>query len=385
MRLLPDQDERDLAATLRALLAAECPTTLARRFRDCPEEEMPDRLWTALVEAGVFGLSLPTEYGGAGGDLSALGVFYVEAGRALCPTIVHSTVQAALAIEVLGDAEHRAAWLPGLSAGTTRATTSLFSPRDAAVITPELSARRDADGSWRLRGRADFVLDANLADYLVVSGADDEQTLGFVVGTHAAGVHLEPLPVLGGYRVFRVDLDDVRVADPHAVLSGPHGNGLPEDALRREANTAVALLSLDLVGVGEAVLQRTVDYTKARKQFGRPIASFQAAQHLVANMHIALTAARLAAHSAVFWIDDGDTTWETAIARMHAATAAKLITLDAHQLHGGMGYVLETDLHLFSERARVMSTLGGGADVAATWLLSESPYRMTPTGDEKSW
>ncbi len=385
MRLLPDQDERDLAATLRALLAAECPTTLARRFRDCPEEEMPNRLWTALVEAGVFGLSLPTEYGGAGGDLSALGVFYVEAGRALCPTIVHSTVQAALAIEVLGDAEHRAAWLPGLAAGTTRATTSLFSPRDAAVIAPQLRARRDTDGSWRLRGRADFVLDANLADYLVVSAADDEQTLGFVVGTHAAGVHLEPLPVLGGYRVSRVDLDDVRVADPLAVLSGPQRNGLPEDALRRVANTAVALLSLDLVGVGEAVLQRTVDYTKARKQFGRPIASFQAAQHLVANMHIALTAARLAAHSAVFWIDDGDTTWETAIARMHAATAAKLITLDAHQLHGGMGYVLETDLHLFSERARVMSTLGGGADVAATWLLSESPYRMTPTGDEKSW
>jgi alkylation response protein AidB-like acyl-CoA dehydrogenase len=385
MRLLPDQDERDLAATLRALLAAECPTTLARRLRDCPEEGIPDRLWTALVKAGVFGLALPTEYGGVGGDLSALGVFYVEAGRALCPTIVHSTVQAALAIDVLGNTEHRAAWLPGLADGTIRATTSLFSPRNAAVIAPKLSARPDADGGWRLHGPADFVLDADLADQLVVSAAADEQILGFVIDTHAAGVHLEPLPMLGGYRVFRVDLDDVRVADPRAVLTGPHGNGLAEDALRRVANTAVALLSLDLVGVGEAVLQRTVDYTKARKQFGRTIASFQAAQHLVANMHIALAAARLAGHSAVFWIDDGDTTWETAIARMHAATAAKLITLDAHQLHGGMGYVLETDLHLFSERARVLSTLGGGADIAATWLLSESPHRMAPTGDEKSW
>jgi alkylation response protein AidB-like acyl-CoA dehydrogenase len=117
------------------------------------------------------------------------------------------------------------------------------------------------------------------------------------------------------------------------------------------------------------VLQRSVDYTMARKQFGRPIASFQAAQHLVSNMHIALAAARLAAHSAVFWIGQGHTaTRQTAIARMHAATAAKLVTLDAHQLHGGMGYVVETDLHLFSERARVLATLGGGADVAATWL-----------------
>jgi alkylation response protein AidB-like acyl-CoA dehydrogenase len=71
----------------------------------------------------------------------------------------------------------------------------------------------------------------------------------------------------------------------------------------------------------------------------------------------------------VFWIGQGRTgTRETAFARMHAASAAKSITLDAHQLHGGMGYVVETDLHLFSERARVLSTLGGGADVAATWL-----------------
>ena len=89
------------------------------------------------------------------------------------------------------------------------------------------------------------------------------------------------------------------------------------------------LLCLDLVGVAEAVVQRTVDYTKMREQFGRPIASFQAAQHLVADMHIALAAARLAAQSAVFWIGRGHTaTRETAVARMRAA-AVKKITLDA--------------------------------------------------------
>jgi alkylation response protein AidB-like acyl-CoA dehydrogenase len=387
MRQLPAQDELDLVASLRALLAAECPTSVVRRLRDDTEEKIPDRLWTALADAGVFGLALPTEYGGAGGTLSALGVFYVEAGRALCPTIVHSTVQAGLAINVLGAAEQRAAWLPGLAAGTTTATTSLFSARDAADVEPELSARPEADGSWTLRGSADFVLDADVADLLVVSGSDDEQIMGFVVDTHAEGVHAGRLPVMGGYRTFQVDFDAVRVTDPRAVLTGPRGNGLRDDALHRVANTVVALLSLDLVGVGEAVLQRTVEYTKTRKQFGRPIASFQAAQHLVANMHIALAAARLAGHSAMYWMDDdnGDPTWETAIARMHAATAAKLITLDAHQLHGGMGYVVETDLHLFSERARVLSTLGGGADIAATWLMRESPHRMFLDERDEHW
>jgi alkylation response protein AidB-like acyl-CoA dehydrogenase len=179
---------------------------------------------------------------------------------------------------------------------------------------------------------------------------------------------MEPLAMAGGHRAFSLRFDNVIVGGD-AILDGDDHAGIAEPALRRLANTAVALASLDLVGIGQAVLDRTVEYTKLRHQFGRPIASFQAAQHLIANMRIALSAARLAAHSAVFWIARGHTaTRETAIARMHAATAARLITLDAHQLHGGMGYVTEADLHLWSERARLGSTLGGGVDVAASWL-----------------
>jgi len=368
MKLIPSQDEQDLASMLHKLLAAECPISLVRELRDADPRPMPKALWKSLADTGVFGLTTPTEYGGAGGKLSDLGVFCIEAGRALCPTIVHSTVQAAVAIALLGGPDHRAAWLPSLSAGKLSATTSLWSSRDAGVTTPTLRANI-ANGNWRLHGAVDFVADADLADHIVVSGADVDRTVGFVVPLTAPGIRIEALRLMGGHRAFRVRFDDVEVADPRATLAGPGGAGLVEEDLRRVANAAIALLSLDLVGVGEAALQRTVEYTLTRKQFGRAIASFQAAQHLVTNMHIALSAARLAAQSAVFWIGRGRTaTRETAIARMHAATAAKSSTLDAHQLHGGMGYVVETDLHLFSERARVLSTWGGGADVAATWL-----------------
>jgi alkylation response protein AidB-like acyl-CoA dehydrogenase len=359
---------------LSALFAAECPISLVRELRDADPRSMPARLWKSLADAGVFGLLLPQEYGGAGGALSDLGIFCLEAGRGLCPTIVHGTVQAALAIQLLGGPDQHAAWLPALADGNISATTCLWGPRNAAVTTPTLRVRSEAWGGWRISGAVDFVADADLADHLVVSAtASGERVMAFVVPLAAAGLWIDPLRLMGGHRTFRIGFDDVEVIDPAAVLDGVDGAGLAEQDLRRLANAAVALLSLDLVGVGEAVLQRTVDYTMARKQFGRPIASFQAAQHLVANMHIALAAARLAAHSAVFWIGKGHTaTRQTAIARMHAATAAKLITLDAHQLHGGMGYVVETDLHLFSERARVLSTLGGGADVAATWLEDEA-------------
>lgn len=364
MKLLPTEDERDLASMLSALFAAECPTSLVRELRDADTRTRPQRLWKSLTDAGVFGLMLPQEYGGAGGTITDLGIFCLAAGRALCPTIVHGTLQAALAIQLLGRPDQQMAWLPLFAAGKLSATTSLWSARDAATIAPALRAR--CDGAWRLTGAVDFVGDVDLADHLVVSAADGERIVVFIVPTASAGLRFEAQPLMGGHRAFRIAFDDVEVTDPNAVLGAA---GVAADDLRRVTNAAVAMQSLDLVGVGEAALQRTVDYTLARKQFGRPIASFQAAQHLVANMHIALAAARLAAHSAVFWIGQGHTaTRQTAIARMHAAAAAKLVTLDAHQLHGGMGYVVETDLHLFSERARVVSTLSGGADVAATWL-----------------
>ena len=114
----------------------------------------------------------------------------------------------------------------------------------------------------------------------------------------------------------RLHFDDVAVDDDRTVL-GADG-GVTDEQLHRIANTAMALLSLDLVGVGEAALQRTVDYTMMRHQFGRPIASFQAAQHLVANMHIALAAARLAAWSAVFCSEDGHTATRADGHRAHA-------------------------------------------------------------------
>lgn len=353
MRLLPDDDEREFASTLRRVMSAG---------PDSP------RLWTGLADAGVLGLTLPERYGGSGGSLTDLGTFSVEAGRGLCPTIVHGTLHAGLVIHALGTDDQRAALLPGLASGRSSATTALWSAGNAGVVTPSLRVQARG-GSWVLTGRVDFVLDAERADYVVVSGRDVATGLNlvFVVPTQAVSLRLDPLTMMGGQAAACLHFDGVTIEDDLLVL-GADG-GVTDGQLHRLANTATALLSLDLVGVGEAALQRTVDYTTMRHQFGRPIASFQAAQHLVANMHIALSAARLAARAAVILLEEGQTAIRaTAVARMHAATAAKLATLDAHQLHGGMGYVVDTDLHRYSERARVLSTLGGGADVAATWL-----------------
>ncbi len=173
-------------------------------------------------------------------------------------------------------------------------------------MSPVLRADRvEAPASqWRVNGTVDYVADADVADLVVASAAAAGRTLVFLVDPHTEGVSLAPLDMAGGHRAFAVRFDDVAIGDD-AVLDAVAAGVIPT-ALRRLANTAVALGSLDLVGVGQAVLDRTVDYTKLRHQFGRSIASFQAAQHVVANMHIALAAARLAAHAAVFCREPGD-------------------------------------------------------------------------------
>lgn len=317
MRVILDQDQRDLAAMCRSVLAAELD---------------PDAQWKALADAGVLGLPVH-------GSLTDVGLFCVEAGRALCPRVVQSTLYAALAIDWLGVGT---AWLPRLTSGEARGTIALFDARDA---------------SQGVTGVAEFVADADQADVIVVSTGAGVAA----VEATAPGITIEPVAAMGGFPAFTVHFDEVAV-EPKPVDA---------EQLRRISNAVVALDCLDLVGVGQAALDRTVHYTKMREQFGRPIASFQAAQHIVADMHIALAAARLAAHSAVFRLGRGAVaTRETAIARMKAADVKK-VTLDAHQLHGGMGYVVDTGLHKYSERARILSTLGGGADIAAKWLEEE--------------
>ncbi len=214
MRLIPDQDQRDLAAMCRDVLTAECPTTLARALHTPDGVRITPGLWKALAEAGVLGLAIEERLGGSGGGLVDLGIFCVEAGQALCPMVVHSTLHAARAVDWLGLGEARETWLPALASGNARGTTALWNPRDASVLTPSLRARDDG-GGWRLHGLADFVADADLADLIVVSAESASGTMGFVVDVGSPGLSVEPLAMMGGHRAFTVGFDGVLVDDHH--------------------------------------------------------------------------------------------------------------------------------------------------------------------------
>jgi alkylation response protein AidB-like acyl-CoA dehydrogenase len=182
-----------------------------------------------------------------------------------------------------------------------------------------------------------------------------------VVDLASSGVTRQAHQLLGTRDVCRLQLADVEIGEADSTMRATDQEA--NDDLQWVRNTVAALESIEAVGGAEAVLDRTVDYIKDRVQFGRPIGSFQAAQHHVANVSIAIEGARLAALQAVWLLQSGRPVGnEIAIARAVAAEAFKRTTLRAHQLHGGLGMTLESDLHLWSERAKLLELNGESYD-----------------------
>jgi len=373
MKVVLTPEQAQLREAFADLFARKCPTSLVRELKQ--SDTFPEELWGALADSGAFGLPFPARYGGQDGGLFELGLVYAEAGAALCPSVVYDTILFGLAIDRLGSETHRQRYLPALCAGDLVASVAAPNPSDALDLRPRLRAERTADG-WRLHGVLDFVPYTRRTEVVLVTAAERAwsgpgRVLGFLVRPGEPGWHAEPLTTIARDRCGRVSLADYHVADD-AVLLGPGERGLAEADLGWVAEVGVALQCMEMVGGARAVLDRTVEYVKRRHQFGRPIASFQAAQHHVANLRIAIDAARLAAYSAVWWLGQGGrATRQVAIAKRHCSEAYKWTTLHCHQLQGGMGYVRETDLHLWSERAKVTELRGGDADVATRWLARE--------------
>lgn len=379
MRLVPTKEQSELRAVLRSVFTRECPPALVRQWKaaetDGAAPSFPDSLWRALADVGVFGMAIDEDLGGVGATLDELGIVYSEAGRALCPSIVYTTAVFGIAMDRLGSNEMRRVILPRVSSGELRATVGLWDAADAHNMRPSLTATRVDDG-WTLSGVLPFVENAELAELLLTTAIarvfpEPDRVLGVLVTPGVEGWTSTRQPTIAGEHQCRVELDGLFVPDEH-VLTGADEVGLALDEVRWVADVATALQCMEMAGGAAVVLDRTVAYVGDRKQFGRPIGSFQAVQHVIADLHIAVEVARLSAASAVWWLARGDRAGrQVSIAKMHASEAYKWATLNAHQVHGGMGYVRETDLHLWSERAKVSEIRGGTADVAAGWLEEE--------------
>ena len=351
MDLALSDEQEALRESARGFLGRAWSTSRARRVRTPEGSGHDPALWREMASLGWLGLAFPATVGGGGGDLLDLAVVFEEAGRALVPTTLHSTVEAALLLDRAADNDQRAALLPPVLSGDRIVSVALQeagmrSSAEAIATT----ASRDGDGDGVVvDGTKLFVPNAGVADVLVVVARDPDGVVLVVVPTDSAGVVRTPLATFAGDAQHMVAFDRVRVPADR-VLAG----GWP--AVAQVSRDATALQCVEMAGGARAVLDMTVQHVTDRHQFGRPLGSFQAVQHQVADLSMRIDAAWLATWQAVWRCAGGAEAEgagrEVAIAKAAASDAYVDATLTAHQLHGGIGFAVDHDLHLWSDRAR---------------------------------
>ena len=348
-----------LQRTARDVLAANMPMSRVRALMDDPRG-VADADWRRLADLGWTGLLVTEEYGGAGLGMLELAIVVAEMGRVAMPGPFLGTIVAGRALMHAGNDAQRRRWLPGLADGSVRATVALVESSarwDFDGVTAV--ARPDGDG-WVLAGTKLFVPDAHAVDLIVcaVRRADDGEPALVVVD--AADAAITPQPSVDRTRcICRVALDGVRIAADR-MLAGDAAASL--DAVLTEARVALAA---DMTGGAERVLEMTVEHVKTRRQFGRAIGTFQAVQHACADMMVAVECAKAATTYAAWAVAEraDDATVAAATAKATAGDAYRQVTAKAIQLHGGIGFTWEHDLHVYYKRA--MSTEATFGD--ATW------------------
>jgi alkylation response protein AidB-like acyl-CoA dehydrogenase len=359
MDLALTEEQESLRASARSLLERTWPPARVREVRTPEGAGHDPELWRRIAELGWLGLAFPETAGGGGGDLVDLAVVFEEAGRALVPTTFHSTVAAALLLDRAASDEQRAALLAPVLAGE-RLVSIAFEESGVRHAVDALATTIVDDGDGvRVDGTKRFVPNAGVADDLIVVGRDGGGAVRLaVVPVDAPGVRRSPLETFGHDAQHEVVLDGVRVGGER-VLAGDDAAA----ALARSRRDATALLCVDMTGGARRVLEMTVAYVVERNQFGRPLGSFQAVQHHVSNLSMRVDAASLAAWQAVWRCATGDDAdRDVAIAKVAASDTYVGTTLMAHQLHGGIGFAVDHDLHLWSDRARASASLLGTAD-----------------------
>lgn len=352
----PEQEA--LRASVRRFLDDRAPLTWVRDRYEEPRGTT-DEVWQGLADLGVLGLLVPERHGGAGMGMVDAAVVLEELGRAVHPGPFASSAIGATGLVVDLDADDSAGLLAELAAGTSIATVALLEPgRRAAWSAPETSAHAGGDGGeWVLDGTKAHVADAVAANVLLVSACDHKGVLGVFAATPGtSGVTIEATPTIDGSR-----------KEGTVTLVGAPARRVGENASDALASTADRLgIAAVVEGVGTAgrALELTVEYATERRQFDAPIGSFQAVQHLCADMLRAVELARAAGYYACWAADDAP-----AAERHRAATIALAFATDdlygvgaaAVQVHGGIGFTWEHDIHLFYKRLLTLQQAGGGS------------------------
>jgi len=359
------QEQRILKKSAQEFLKKECPPSLLRELKD-DKSGYPPKLWDQMVELGWPGVMIPEKYGGIGGSFLDLCILLEAMGGTCCPGPFFSTVVlGGLAILAAGNDGQKEAFLPKIADGNLIFALAMTEP-GAWYGVSNLSMTAVAQGDeYVLDGTKLFVENAHIADYILCvarTDSDKTSTAGlslFVVDARCPGIKCTPMKTLAYDKQCEVVFD--RVSVPKSSTIGPvSAAGKLLEKLQVQA--AVAKCA-ELVGCIQKAFDMTVAYVKDRKQFGRPVGSFQAVQHHCANMVVDVDGSRFITYQAAWKISQGlDAGKDASMAKAWTSDASRRVTALAHQLHGAISFTEEYDVHLFYRRAKAAEVAFGDSE-----------------------
>jgi alkylation response protein AidB-like acyl-CoA dehydrogenase len=356
------EEQELLKSTIKRFLEEQCPTTRVRQIMESESGHDPT-LWRGLVDLGVTGLTVPAEHGGSGLELLDLALAAEELGYAATPGPFLGNALATIALCEGGDDEQRAHWLPKLAAGEVIGTVALGEADDQwAPASYAVAAYGD-----KVTGAKPLVPSARAADVIVVAAIDDDGPGLWVVEGGAQGIDIQALKVVDMTRPVDAVTFDATLA---TRLRGDAG------ALQRVIAAGCVLIAADAFGGSRRCLEMAVTYAQQREQFGQVIGAFQAVKHQLANM-----ATELEPAMSLYWYAAHAFDRIRDKSERHAAMAKALltdvydrITRDATELHGGIGFTWEFDLHLWFRRA-----------IFDRSFLGEAAYHRARAADLAGW
>jgi alkylation response protein AidB-like acyl-CoA dehydrogenase len=380
VQFVHDEEQKLIRESARSVLSARAASdALSAALRE--PGGFDTALWRTFGELGWTGLAIPQAYGGAGLGWVELCLLQEEQGRRLVPSPFFSTCAlAAPLIAAAGDEAQRRALLPRIAAGELTIACALTGtegrpPGDGVSVLLESRGEE-----FTLSGVADFVIHADSAELLVVlarASVSPSQGAGglsvAVIPAASAGLSIHPHVMLDLTRpMARIELDGVNVSREQ-LLGDP---GSAASAVEAALDLARIALASEALGGAERVLEMTTDYVKERVQFGRPVGSFQAVKHRLADMMIEVEAAKSAAWYAACVADERheELAEAAAIAKSYCCDAFFDCAANAIQLHGGIGFTWEHEVHRYFKRARATMTLLG----SPAWQRERLTSRFAP-------
>jgi alkylation response protein AidB-like acyl-CoA dehydrogenase len=351
------QEHKDLQALAAKIFTDLVPVEKLPDFEE-PQDWYDEKLWSELAKASLLGLGIPEDLGGAGMGIVEVCGLLEEAGRRLAPApLLPTLLMGAAPIVEFGTAAQQRAILPAVAGGKSILTAALAEDGSRDPLTVATRARRDGSG-WKLDGAKAYVPVASLASHILVPARlDDETTAVFIVERDATGVSLEALATTTGELEYRVTLAGVVVAP-----EGRLGDGKRDDEiLPWLIDRTIAGLCATELGIADRALRMTAEYTATRKQFDKPIATFQAVAQRAADAYIDLEAMRLSTQQAIWRLASGrDAKRELRIAKFWASEGGHRVCYAAQHLHGGIGVDTDYPLHHYYLKSRhIELTLGG--------------------------